>query len=57
MAAQTWLYIDIDFLKISKDGLKVNVKYEVTLFFGVSMVGSLLHLFTTPIPLSAISDL
>jgi len=57
MLAQTWLYLDIDFLKISTEGLKMNMRFEVTLLFGVSMVGSLLHIFTTPIPFSSISNL
>ena len=55
--AQTWLYIDIDFLKISQVGLKLNIRYEVTMLFGVSVVGSLFHIFTTPISFMAISNL
>lgn len=56
MVAQTWLYLDIDFLQLRLD-FELNMKYDKTLLFGVSMVGSLLHLLSTPIPLGSVSDL
>lgn len=56
MVCQTWLYLDIDFLKMRQD-FKINMRYESTILFGVSMGGSLLHILTTPIPFGAISNL
>lgn len=56
IVAQTCLYIDIDFLKISEE-FKMHIRYEVTLLFGVSMVGSLLNIMATPISCASVSNL
>lgn len=55
---QTWLYLDIDFLKLGElDGFKMHIRFDRTLLFGVSMTGSLLLILSTPIICSSISNL